>query len=122
MMTVSPALGSSPSITLIGKTMSFPLTWGLLLRVTTASVTSPLASHDRNGCIGRIVCKGVFPLRDQFHERISVHVAGGSHRAIAEKDDIRICLFERQSAAIENHGLGVLDEQHVAGFILRKGG
>jgi hypothetical protein len=41
--------------------------------------------YDRNGCIGRIVCKRVFPLRDQFHERISIHVAGGSHRAITEK-------------------------------------
>ena len=67
-------------------------------------------TNDRNGGIGRIVGKGVFPLRDQFHERISIHVAGGSHRAIAEKDDIRIGLFESQQAAIENHRLGVLYE------------
>ena len=67
-------------------------------------------AYDRNGCIGRIVCKGVFPLSDQFHERVPGHVAGGSHGAIAEKDDIRIGLFERQPAAIEDHGLRVLYE------------
>ncbi len=26
--------------------------------------------HDLNGCIGRIVCKGVFSLGDQFHEYV----------------------------------------------------
>ncbi len=45
-------------------------------------------THDRNGCIGRIVCKGVFPLGDQFHKRIAGHVAGGSHRAIAKEDGV----------------------------------
>jgi hypothetical protein len=45
-------------------------------------------THDRNGCIGGIVCKGVFPLGDQFHKRIAGHVAGGSHRAIAKEDGV----------------------------------
>ena len=61
MMTVLPALGSSPSSTLMGKTMSVPLTTGLLLRVTTASVTSPLAPTIETAALGGMSAKEFSP-------------------------------------------------------------
>jgi len=48
----------------------------------------PFGTHDRNGRIGGIVRKGVFPLGDQFHKRTAGHVSGGSHRAIAKEDGV----------------------------------
>ncbi len=66
MITVSPVSGSFPSITWIGKTMSLPLTRGLLLRVTTASVTSPLAFMIETAALGGSSAKEFFPSVTSF--------------------------------------------------------
>ena len=47
----------------------------------------PFGVYDRNCGIGRIVCKGVFPLADQFHECIPGHVAGGSQASFSARAD-----------------------------------
>ena len=48
-------------------------------------------------------------------------MAAAGKRAIAKENDVRICLFECQLAAIKGHCLRILYEQHVAGFLLRMG-
>ncbi|TDI94975.1 MAG: hypothetical protein E2O77_00010 [Caldithrix sp.] len=68
------------------------------------------STHDRNGCIGWIVSKGVLSFSDQFHECVSGHVAGGSHGTIAKEDDIWVRVLEGQPTAIEDHPLRVLYE------------
>ncbi len=47
--------------------------------------------------------------------------AGLTHRTIAEKDEVRVGILERDGAAVESHRLRALNEQHLAGIVLAEG-
>jgi hypothetical protein len=61
----------------------------------------PFGTKDGNGRIGRIGCKAVLTLGNQLHESLSGHVPGGSHRSVAEENDIRVRVLEGEPTAVK---------------------